>query len=68
MDQQGKVEYLKKYGIKAFEALPQKASDQPTVLSSDMTAKQYLSLDWKTKSEVISQLGLKAIEEIMKRK
>lgn len=68
LDFQGKVEFLKRNGLAAYEKLPAKASDQPTVLTSDMTRKQYLSLDWKTRSEVISQLGVKAIEEIMKRK
>jgi hypothetical protein len=67
LDFQGKVEFLKRNGLAAYEALKTKASAQPTVLSNQMTRKEYLSLDWKTRSEVIGQLGLAAIEQIMKR-
>ena len=70
LDRPGKVEFLSKFGLSAWEKLPQKsAGDRPVELAPDrLTGKQFQALDRTTKAQLCGEWGPDAIGAIMARR
>lgn len=69
MDRTAKLQFIREFGLPAFEALPTTANPNlPTVLSPDMSRQEYLALDRATKSALCGEFGADAIARIMSRK
>jgi len=69
LDQAGKVKFIAEQGLPAWEALPQTAPREVTVVldKSKLTRAQYLSLDRTTRAQLSGQWGPEAIGRVMAR-
>jgi hypothetical protein len=61
-----KSDYISKYGLDAFEALPLKAARNVPI--SQMTNEDYHELSWAEKSKIIDRVGERGLVEIMNRR
>lgn len=69
LDAKGKSAFISKFGLRAWEQLPQKAPAVQTVVldPSRMTRAQWMSLDRATRAQLSGQWGATVIGQIMAR-
>jgi hypothetical protein len=61
-----KSDYIDKFGLRAYEALPLKAARNVPI--SQMTNEDYHELSWAEKSKIIDRVGERGLVEIMNRR
>lgn len=69
LDRTGKLKFIAEQGLPAWEALPQTAPREVTVVldKSRLTRAQYLSLDRMTRAQLAGSWGADAIGKVMAR-